>query len=70
MFENEVIDRYMNCIMKNFKINAQVCILSLADLNLCHCVKLKFLECKLGRSLILTFLKLIFLKTYCTLKME
>ena len=31
MFRNEVIDRYMRCIMQNFKINAQICIYSLTD---------------------------------------
>ena len=69
MFENEVIDRYMymHDIMQNFKRNAQVCIYSLADLNIGHCVELTFLEGKLGWFLILTFLKL---KTYCILKVK
>ena len=39
MFENEVMDRYMHCIMQNLKKNAQVCIYSLADLNIGHCVE-------------------------------
>ena len=30
--------------MKNFKINAQVCIFSLADPNAGHCVELTFLD--------------------------
>ena len=29
LFKKEVIDRYMHCIMQNFKINAQVCIYTL-----------------------------------------
>ena len=47
MFKNEVFDKYMYCIMKNFKINAQVSICSLADLNIDHYVELTFLEGKL-----------------------
>ena len=59
MFKNEVIDRYMLCIMQNLKkTNAQVSILySLADLN----VELTLLEDKLGRFLMFAFLKLSFL---------
>ena len=37
----------MYCIMKKFKINAQVSICSLADLNIDHYVELTFLEGKL-----------------------
>ena len=47
MFKNEVFDKYMYCIMKKFKINAQVSICSLADLNIDHYVELTFLEGKL-----------------------
>ena len=32
-FENKVIDIFMQCTWKNFIINAQVCICSIADLN-------------------------------------
>ena len=39
MFKNEVIDWYMDCILQNFKKNAQVCIYSLADLNIGNCVE-------------------------------
>ena len=42
MFGNEVIARYIHCIMQNLK-NAPVCIYSLADLNKDHCVELTFL---------------------------
>ena len=56
MFKNEVIDRYMDCILQNCFLNAQVCMYSLADLNIGHCVELTFLEGKLGRFLMLTFL--------------
>ena len=59
MFKNEVIDIYMNGIMQNLK-NAQVCIYSLADLNIGHRVELTLLEGKLGR----------FFKTYCMLKVK
>ena len=38
-----------------------VCIYSLADLNISHCVQLTFLEFKLGRFLILTILNEVFL---------
>ena len=34
--------------MHTFVLNAQVCIYSLADLNIGHCVKFTFLEGKLG----------------------
>ena len=57
MLKNEVIDRYMPCIMQNLKKNAQVCIYSLADLNIGHCIELTFLQGKLGRFLMITFLK-------------
>ena len=55
-----------------FQKNGQVFILSLADryLNVCHCIELTFLEGKLGRCLILTFLKLSILKTFCILKVK
>ena len=46
MLKNEVIDRYMHCIMP--KNRAQVNIYSLADLNIGHCVELTFFEGKLG----------------------
>ena len=72
MFENEVIDRYMymHCNMQNFIFkNAQVSIYSLADLNIGHCVELTFPENKLGRFLMLTFLKWSF-QTYCILKVK
>ena len=36
MCKNEVIDRYMHCIMQNLKKNAQVCLYSIADLNIGH----------------------------------
>ena len=54
MFKNEVIDRYMQCIIQNFEIhlNAQVCICSLADLNIGQCVELTFFEGKLGGFLV------------------
>ena len=42
----------------------------LADLNIGHYVELTFLECKLGRFLILTFLIWSFFKTYCILKVK
>ena len=47
----------MHCITQNFKENAQVCIYSLADINIGHCVEFAFLESKLSRFLMLTFLK-------------
>ena len=51
MFENEVIDRYMHCILQNFLKNAQVSMYSLEDLNIGYCVELTFLEVKLSRFL-------------------
>ena len=45
--QTNVYKWYMHCIMQNLK-NAQVCIYSLADLNIGHCVELDFLEGKLG----------------------
>ena len=53
MFKIEVIDRYMHCMMQNLKKmhRLTVCIYSLADLNIGHCVELTFLEGKLGRYL-------------------
>ena len=51
-------------IMYNFKINAQVCKYSLADLNIGHCVEFAFFEGKLDRFLVLKFLKWSY-KTYC-----
>ena len=40
--------------MQNFKINAQVCIYSLADLKILgHCVELTFDEGKLGGFLVI-----------------
>ena len=42
-------------IFKNTHV--QVCIYALADLNIGHCVELTFLEGKLGRFLMLDFLK-------------
>ena len=50
--------------MYNFKINAQVCKYSLADLNIGHCVEFAFFEGKLDRFLVLKFLKWSY-KTYC-----
>ena len=44
----------MHCILQNKK-NARVCIYSLADINIGHCVELTILNGKLGR--LLTFLK-------------
>ena len=44
MFKNEVIDRYMHCIITIFFKNAQVSIYFLADLNIGHCVELTFLK--------------------------
>ena len=43
MFKNQVIDRSMNGIMQNFKINA--------DQNVGHSVKSTFVEGKFGRFL-------------------
>ena len=57
MFKNEVIDRYFYCIMQNFKINAHVCIYSLAGLNSGHCVEVTFNEGNLGISPMFTILK-------------
>ena len=57
MFANEVIDRYMHCIMQNLKKIAQVRIYSIADRNRGHCVVLTFPEGKLSRFLMLKFLK-------------
>ena len=56
MFKNELIDRYIHCIMQNLK-NAQVCLYSLADLNIGYSVDLEltFLEGKFGRFLMLAF---------------
>ena len=54
----------IHSIMQNYKKqkkNAQVCIYSLANLYIGHCVELTFLEGKLGRYLMLTFLKWSFL---------
>ena len=66
MFENEVIDRYVHCILQNLKKNAQVSMYSLVDLNIGHCVEFTFLEGKLGwflihvkSFLIRSFLKLL-----------
>ena len=72
MFMNKVINRYMFCIMQNFKINAHVCIYSLADLNVGHCVELTFLEGKFGRFLMLTnvILKMKFLKLIAFVKVK
>ena len=53
MFKNEDIDRYMHCIMKNFKINAHICIFSLADLIMDHCVELTILQGKLDGFLVI-----------------
>ena len=53
VFKNEVINIYMHTIMQNFKINAQVCIYSLADLNIGHCVELTFFEGKLNGFLVI-----------------
>ena len=55
MFKNEVIERYMHCIMHNFFLNAQICIYSLADLNIGNYVELTFLESKLGKFLMFMF---------------
>ena len=51
MFKNEVIDRYMHCIMQNLNKNAQACIYSLSYLNINHFVELIFLKGKLGKLL-------------------
>ena len=50
MFKNEVIDRYnaLYYMYAELPKNAQVSIYSLADLYIGHCVKLIFLEGKLG----------------------
>ena len=53
MFENEVIDGYMHCIMPNFKFNAHVCKNSLADVSKEYCVELMFFEGKLGGFLMI-----------------
>ena len=53
MFINEVIDRYMGCIMQIFFKNAQVTIYSLADINVGHCVKMTLFERKLGGFFVL-----------------
>ena len=55
MFKNEVIERYMHCIMHNFFLNAHICIYSLADLNIGNYVELTFLESKLGKFLMFMF---------------
>ena len=52
MFKNEVIDRYMHCIMQNLNKNAQACIYSLSYLNIDHFVELIFLKGKLGKLLL------------------
>lgn len=39
--------------MQNFKITAQFCMYSFADLNVAHCVKLTFFEGKLGGFLVI-----------------
>ena len=44
-------------ICRIFKKNAQVSIYSRADLPIGHCVELTFPEGKLGRFLMLTFIK-------------
>lgn len=46
-------------IVKNFKINAYVCIFSLEDLNIEHCVEFTFLEdtFAVSKFLMLTFLE-------------
>ena len=49
----------MDCILQNFKKNAQVCIYSLADLNIGNCVEFTLLEGKLVRFLMhVNFLKM------------
>ena len=58
MFKNEVIGRYMHCIMHNLNKNAQVSIYSLADLNINHCVELTFFEGKLGGILVVRGIKI------------
>ena len=42
------------------KINAQVCMYSLADQNVIHCTKLAFFDGKLGKFLLIKFLELSF----------
>ena len=69
MFQNEVIDRYMHCMMQNVKKYAQVCIYSLEYLNIGHCVELVVLEGKLGRIRMLAFLNWGY-KTYGILKVK
>ena len=56
LFKNEVIDEICTVLCKILK-NAQVCIYSLADVNIFHCVELTFLEGKLDWFLVLAFLK-------------
>ena len=51
----------MHCIMQSLQKNAQVCIHSLADLQINYCVELTFREGKLGRFPMWTFLKWSFL---------
>ena len=48
ILKNEVIEIY-TVLRRLKKKNAQVCMYSLADLNIGHCVELTFLEGKLGR---------------------
>ena len=61
MFKDGVIDRYMHCIVPYFRMNAEVCINSLADVrvgkNVGNYVELTFLEGKLGRFLLIRFSK-------------
>ena len=53
MFKIEVTDRYMHCIMQIFFLNAQVCMHSVADLNIGHCVELTFFNNKLAGFLVI-----------------
>ena len=43
--------------MQNFKINARVCIYSLADINVCHCAELIIFQGKPGEFLVIRVLK-------------
>ena len=49
----KILINFMDAVMLNFKINAQVCTSSIADLNLGHCVELTFCESKLGGFLVI-----------------
>ena len=48
MFKNKSLIDFCTVICRFKKKDAQVCIYSLADLNICHCVEVTFLEGKFG----------------------